>query len=380
MTLSNTGYVPERPRRPWLPVLIAMSALIILIGALYAWRASRSGQAGWNPGPMDVTAVTIKGESAPVTISALGELRSARQVVLPAESPGRVSAITFTSGAQVPAGAVLVQLDDAVEQADLTSAKAAVDFSRQQLARAKGLESSGAVSKEDLQQKQSEYDQARGLVQQIEARIKQKRIRAPFAGVLGLRKVDLGQYLTAGQDAVSLTDMGRLQVDFDVPQQELARLKIGQSVSINVDAHEPVVAAITAIEPQLGRDTRSATIQAEFQNTGSNLHPGMFATVNVELAAEANALIVPATAVMATASGDSAVVVREINKEGVGKAEFVQIRVARRLGDRVVIASGLKAGDSVVTSGQIRLQPGAPLKIIDEKSASAAPAQGEGKS
>lgn len=370
--------VSARKASPWKAIVIALVAVALVGGGLWYWRVSKLyGGAGWaGGGPIDVVATTLEAESAPVSLQALGELRAVRQVTLSAEVAGRVASIAFEPGQRVKAGTLLVQLDDAPEQADLAAARAAAAFARQQFARASELAATGATSREILQQRQAERDQAAAQVQQLEARIRQKRIRAPFAGELGLRRIDLGQYLSPGDAAVTLTDLDQLYVNFDVPQQELARVRVGQPIQVGIDTAgvAPVQAVISAIEPQVGRDTRNATVQATVPNSERTLQPGMYATVAVALPAEADALVLPATAVMTSASGDAAVVVRELSPERTGKAEIVPIVVGRRIGDQVVIARGLKAGDVVVTEGQLRVRPDSVLRVVDPAAAGGPPA------
>ncbi|WP_200604667.1 efflux RND transporter periplasmic adaptor subunit [Pseudomonas sp. S75] len=360
--------------------MISVVAIAVIGGGLWYWRMAKLyGGGGWaGGGPIDVVATTLKAESTPVSLEALGELRAVRQVTLSAEVAGRVSAISFKPGQRVKAGTVLVQLDDGPEQADLAAAKAAAAFAQQQFARASELAATGAQSREILQQRQAERDQTAAQVQQLEARIRQKRIRAPFDGELGLRQVDLGQYLNPGDAAVTLTDLDNLYANFDVPQQDLARVRVGQQVNVRIDTAgiEPVQATISAIEPQVGRDTRNASIQAEVDNKGRTLQPGMYATVSVALPPEQDALTLPVSAVMTSASGDAAAVVRELTPEKTGKAEIVPIVVGRRIGDEVVIARGLKAGDMVITEGQLRVRPGADLRVVDKPAAADAPAGG----
>lgn len=369
------------PRRasPWKAVAVAVVVVAVIGAGLWYWRTTKmSGGGAWASGPIDVVAMTLQPQSAPVSLEAMGELRAVRQVTLSPEIAGRVVSIAFQPGQRVRDGAQLVLLDDAPEQADLAAAKASAAFAQQQFARASELASTGAMSGEILQQRQAERDQTAAQVQQLEARIRQKRIRAPFAGELGLRQIDLGQYLTPGQAAVTLTDLEQLYVNFDVPQQELARVRVGQAIHVSVDTPDaqPVPAVISAIEPQVGRDTRNATIQATVQNKSRALQPGMYVTVAVSLPVQADALILPTSAVMTSASGDAAVVVRELSAEKSGKAEIVPITVGRRIGDQVIVARGLKAGDVVVTEGQLRVRPGADLRVVDKAAAPAKPASG----
>lgn len=359
--------------------MISLAAVALVVAGLWFWRTSKSGGDGWaGSGPLDVVATTLESRTAPVSLTALGELRAVRQVTLSAEVAGRVAAIAFEPGQRVQAGAMLVQLDDATEQADLAAARAAAAFAEQQLARAGELAATGATSREILQQRQAERDQTAAQVQQLAARIRQKRIHAPFAGELGLRRIDLGQYLNPGDAAVTLTDLDRLYVNFDIPQQELARVRVEQTIQVSLDTPgaEPVQATISAVEPQVGRDTRNATVQAVLKNARRTLQPGMYVTVAVTLPAEPDALVLPASAVMTSASGDTAVVVRGLSPEKVGKAEIVPIVVGRRFGDQVVVARGLKNGDVVVTEGQLRVRPGGDLRVMDASAQSAAPAGG----
>ncbi|MGE4405064.1 efflux RND transporter periplasmic adaptor subunit [Pseudomonas sp.] len=368
-----------RKSSPWKAIVVSIVAIALIGGGLWYWRISKLSGGGWaGGGPIDVVATTLRAKSAPVSLEALGELRAVRQVTLSSEVPGRISAISFEPGQRVKAGAVLLQLDDSVEQADLAAAKAAAAFARQQFTRANELAATGATSREILQQRQAEHDQTAAQVQQLEARIRQKRIRATFDGELGLRRVDLGQYLNPGDPVVTLTDLDNLYANFDVPQQELARVRGGQTVQVRIDTPgvESVQAIISAIEPQVGRDTRNASIQAEVDNRARTLQPGMYATVDVILPPEADALTLPVSAVMTSASGDAAAVVRELSAEKTGKAEIVPIVVGRRIGDQVVIARGLKAGDVVITEGQLRVRPGADLRVVDKPAAAGASAGG----
>lgn len=366
---SEAGGPPVKAEKysSWKTISVTAFAIALIVAALWFWRTSMKSGNSWTGGAVDVVATTVRAESAPVRLQALGELRSVRQVTLSAEVPGRVSAILFAPGQRVKAGTVLVQQDDSIEQAELIAARAAATFAQYQLERARTLAASGAMSRELLQQRQAERDQTASQVLLLEARIRQKNIRAPFDGELGLRRVDLGQYLNPGDVAVTLTDLDKLYANFDVPQQELTRVKVGQTVMVSIDTAgvKPVQALISAIEPQVGRDTRNASVQAEVDNRSRTLQPGMYATVDVVLPAEPDALILPVSAVITSASGDAAAVVRGLSAEKTGKAELVPIVVGRRIGDQVVITRGLKAGDVVITEGQLRVRPGAELRVVD---------------
>lgn len=351
----------------WISIAVVLLMCSLIAFAMWAWRVSKSSNAAWSRGPVHVIAETVQPEEVQVSLQALGELRAVQQVDLASEVSGRVAFIHFTAGQQVVAGDLLVQLDDSIEQADLSAAKASEAFALQQLARAKELAPSGAITKESLQQRQAEFDQSAARVKQLEARILQKRIVAPFAGEVGLRRVDLGQYLNAGDEVASLTDAGQLFVNFDIPQQVVNRVKVGQSLAVSVGTPgiDAVPATISAIEPQVGRDTRNATVQGIVENRQRNLQPGMYATVHIAMPPESNALMLPASAVLASPSGDTVLVVRDLSADKIGTADFVPVSIGRRIGDRVMVSRGLAEGDVIVTEGQLRVQKGSALKIVN---------------
>ncbi|MDR1228388.1 MAG: efflux RND transporter periplasmic adaptor subunit [Azoarcus sp.] len=366
---SGCVHAASSKRGPWKAIIVAIVLIAAVVALLWFWRIGRGGGPGWQqPGAIDVVAMRVVAEPAPVRLEALGEVRAVRQVTLSSEVGGRVAVISFEPGRRVKVGAVLVRLDDAVEQADLAAARAGAVFARQQLARATELAAIGASSREVLQQREAERDRSAAAVRQLEARIGQKRIRAPFDGELGLRWVDLGQYVNAGERAVTLTDLDTLYVNFDVPQQALARLETGQTVEVRSDAPETAIlkARISAIEPQVGRDTRNVTVQATLKNERRALRPGMYVTAAVVLPPEPDALLLPAAAIMTSASGDAVAVVRELSADQTGRAEIVPVTTGRRLGDRVLVTRGLQAGDVVITEGQVRLRPDVAVRVVDK--------------
>jgi multidrug efflux system membrane fusion protein len=352
------------------PVLLAGAALILLMGGLYAWRSARTAEPpGGQMPPVPVATAVVSPTEVPSALEAVGSLRAVREVVLAPEVAGRVTGIGFSAGAQVGAGQLLVQLFDAPEQADRAVARAKADFSALQLARSRELAPSGAEPREMLEQRRAEQAQAQATVQQLDARIAQKRVRAPFAGTLGVRQVNLGQYLNPGDPVATLTALDSLYVDFAVPQQAFAQLKPGATVDVLSDAwpDRRFTARVTAIEPQVGKDTRNVTVQATMPNPGHALRPGMYVTARLALPPITGALVVPATAIQTSASGDSITRIKIRDAGRSGTAEVVAVTTGRRFGDKVVVTSGLKAGDVVVTHGQLRVQPGAPVTLAPAK-------------
>jgi multidrug efflux system membrane fusion protein len=298
----------------------------------------------------------------PAGLDAVGTLQAVHQVTLAPETAGRVTEIRFEGGVRVGAGAVLIQLDDRPERADRAAAQARAELAQVQLQRSQKLAPTGFEPRVTTDQRVADYNAAAAAVRQLDARIAQKQVRAPFAGELGLRKVNPGQYLNPGDAVATLTALDTLFVNFTVPQQEFGKLRVGGPVEVVSDAFpgRTFTAKVNAIEPLVGSDTRNVSVQAVMTNPGQILRPGMYVTARMVLPPQPNALLVPATAIQTSASGESVVVVRG------GKAAPLPIEAGRRIGDKVVVASGLKAGDVVVTDGQLRVQPGAPVKVVTQ--------------
>jgi multidrug efflux system membrane fusion protein len=353
----------------WLSTIVV---LVLVLGGLYYWHSSRfeAPPRGARP-PVTVTTMIVKPEDAPVYLNAVGSVTAVRQVVLTPEVDGLVTGIKFESGDSVKAGDLLVQLNDAPERADRAAAQAKAELAARQLARAQRLVRSGAVSQDVLDQRRSERDQAVAAMSQLDARIAQKRIRAPFAGELGLRRINLGQHLNPGDAIATLTDLSRVYVDFSVPQQDLNEFAPGATVSITTDGWpgRTFTGTVNAIEPQVDVNTRNVTVQALLPNPDEALRSGMYVNVALALPPEHDALMVPVTAIQTSASGENVIVVRGATAEGGGTADVVPVATGRRVGDRVVVTNGLHAGEIVVTEGQLRVQPGAQVTSVSPRQA-----------
>ncbi|MBW8754412.1 MAG: efflux RND transporter periplasmic adaptor subunit, partial [Sphingomonadales bacterium] len=296
---------PRRQLRPAVIVLVVVVAIFALLFGWRAWRTAAPPPAA--PPPTSVVATVVSPTSVPSALEAVGSLRAVREVMLAPEVAGRVDAIRFTGGQYVGAGATLVQLYDGPERADRAAAIARAENARAQLARSRQLAPSGAESREVLQQRQADYDQAVAAVHQLDARLVQKRIAAPFSGQVGVRQINLGQYLNPGDKIASLTALDELFVDFTVPQQELAKLQPGSEVRVTSDAWpgRAFTARVTTIEPRVDEQSRNISVQATMANPDKALRPGMYVTAALTLAPIANALVVPATAIQTSAQGDS---------------------------------------------------------------------------
>lgn len=348
------------------PAAISVVGLIVVFSMLYTWRANRNSGAEYQPlPPIPVSTIRAEPRSVADQLQAVASLQAVREVLLAPDTSGRVTGINFEAGQFVKEGDVLIQLYDAPEQADRAAAKAKADFAQLELRRSQALASSGAGSRELLEQRMSEAAQSAAEVKQLDARIQQKVIRAPFSGQLGIRRINPGQYLNAGDEIATLTQLNPLYVNFTLPQQDLPKLTLGALVQVTVDAAPDRVftARVSTIEPRIDRETRNIAIQALLPNTDQFLKSGMYAMARLTLPASNDAIVLPQTAIQTSASGDSIVLVQDVNAQGIGKTVAVPVITGRRVGDDVIVTRGVKAGDIVVAVGQNRLPPGAVVKI-----------------
>jgi membrane fusion protein, multidrug efflux system len=364
---------PKRPVRPVLWFVIVGTLLGVLVGGL-VWFNYFRGQmikqffANNKPPPVAVSAAEAKSEVVPNLLTAVGGLSAVHQVDVSADVNGRVTEIKFEPGTHVEAGTPLVQLFDAAEQGDLASFKAQATVAQLSLDRAKQLASRQFGPQATVDTAQAAYDQALAGIAKTEALISQKLVRAPFSGDLGVRKVEVGQYLTAGTAIVSLTDLSELWANFTVTEKDSGNLKVGQPVRLKVDAYpgRTFDAKITTIEPQISTDTRNIRVQATISNPEKILKPGMFVTTTVVLPDKPAVVTVPETAVDYTLYGDSVFVITE-KKEADGKTSLSAVRTfvqtGSRVEGRVEIVKGVKPGDKVVAVGQLKLQSGAAVSI-----------------
>ncbi len=364
---------PKRPVKPVRWFIIIGLLLGALVGGL-VWFNYFRGQmikqffTNNKPPPTVVSAAEAKSEVVPNLLTAVGSLVAVHQVDVSADVNGRVTEIKFEPGAHVEAGTPLVQLFDAPDQGDLANYKAQATVAQLSLDRAKQLAARQFGPQATVDQAQATYDQALAGIAKTEALISQKLVRAPFSGELGVRKVEVGQYLTAGTAIVSLTDLSELWANFTVPEKDSGQLKVGQVVRVKVDAYPDRVfdGKITTIEPQVAADTRNIRVQATIANPEKILKPGMFVTTTVVLPDKPPVITVPETSVDYTLYGDSVFVITE-KKEDDGKTSLSAVRTFVQTGNRVdgraEILKGLKPGDKVVAVGQLKLQSGAAVSI-----------------
>jgi membrane fusion protein, multidrug efflux system len=348
--------------------------LTLVLGGLYGFNRFRQQAmatyfANNRPPPAQISAVEATSEAVPRFASGIGSVAAVHQVTINPELGGRVTKVLFEPGVSVTAGDPLVQLNDAPERGDLANYQAQARWAQTTLQRSSELAQHQYEARETVDQKQSQLDQARAGILKTEALIEQKLIRAPFSGRLGMRQIEVGQYLTPGAPIVTLTDLSMLYVNFTLPSQMRPQISVGQKVNVTADAYlgRSFEAEITTIEPQVSADTRTMMVQATMRNPENALLPGMFVNAAVVLPAQPDVVVLPETAVDYTLYGDSVYVIREDGGDGQGKPILKAVRTPVKVGVRwdgkVAIVDGLKPGLRVVAAGQIKLQDGIQVAV-----------------
>jgi membrane fusion protein (multidrug efflux system) len=356
--------------RTWLTVMI-LTGLVFGLGAVKVLQvqAAIARASSFQAPPEAVTTVLARAETWPATIAAIGTVKAVRGVTLSADLPGVVDEITFDSGRPVREGEVLVRLDARQERAQLAAAEAQRELARVQLERVKGLVAQGIVAQAELDRASAEHKQAEARTGEIRATIERKQIRAPFAGVLGIRQVDLGQYLKAGDAIVPLQALDPIYVNFSVPQQQLGELRAGREVRVSAAGVAPMTGRISAVDAIVDEATRNVQVQATLANPQGVLRPGMFVEAHVVSGAASDVLVLPASAISYAPYGDSVFVVADA-KAPTGQTlktvtqQFVRLGPAR--GDQVAVLSGIETGAEVVSSGAFKLRSGAPVRVNNE--------------
>jgi membrane fusion protein (multidrug efflux system) len=315
-----------------------------------------------------VSTTEAKAETWQQAITSVGSLTAVQGVTVAAELDGKIVELDFEAGANVKAGDVLVRQDTSVEEAQLRSAEANVELARVNLKRTQELLEKATVSQAQFDADSATSKQSEAAADNIRATIAKRTIKAPFSGRLGIRLVNLGQNLKAGDSIVSLQALNPIFVDFYVPQDEMVPLATGLAVKISGDGlSDHVEGKVTAISPDVDSSTRNVRVQATVDNAAGGLHPGMYVDVAVELPITDKVLTIPATAVLYAPFGDTVYAVDSTTDKDTGEKQLVVrqqiVRLGARRGDFVVVLSGLKAGDTIVTSGVFRLRPGGVVKV-----------------
>lgn len=311
-----------------------------------------------------VALATVTRLPAPRETFAAGELEAARQVQVAAEAAGRISTLAFDSGQAVTPGQLLVQLNDAPEQAERVRLRAQLRNARLLQQRTATLRTANVATQQQLDNATAALQMAQGELQQVDAVIAQKAIRAPFAGTLGIRRVHQGQYLTAGEAVASLVDASTLRVNFSLNEQAVAHLRIGQTLDVTVDAlpQRTFQAQVNAIDPLIGT-SRQVQVQAALANPGGQLQAGMYARVRVRAVQPTTVMVVPETAITYSAYGQTVFVAQRDAQQRLSVSR-VRVTTGERWEGKVEVTSGLEAGDQVVVSGQLKLSDGMQVEPV----------------
>lgn len=393
-----------RPRRgrAWVVVLAGLGLFALGFAAHYALRdagtSAPSGSPGLpgqtvggppvagRPGGMPVAVETARAQAMdlPLVASAVASLRANESVILRPETAGRIAAIHFRDGAVVRRGELLISLEASLQEAELAQAKANLGLAQLTFKRQQELFARNFISRQALDSAAASLAVQEAALALAQAKFEQTRIRAPFAGVVGIGKISVGDYVKEGQDLVNVEDISALKVDFRLPDAYLGQVRRGQTLAVTSDAlpGQRFTATLAAIDPLIEASGRSLSCRAQLDNRGGKLRPGLFARVRLELGERQDALLVPEEAIVPDAR--TPFVYRVVE----GKALRTPVQTGLRRDGLVEIVGGLepgsgagaeavlKAGDEVVTAGQLKLRDGVPVRVLGD--GSARPAGGEG--
>jgi membrane fusion protein (multidrug efflux system) len=378
-------------------MVLMLAAMLVVISSLGFFKFKQiqtaiAEGAAYQPPPEAVTTIVAGLEEWPSTLNAVGTVAAVQGVTVSADLPGTIERITFDSGRAVRAGEVLVELNTKQERAQLAAAEADRDLARLNFTRMQNLLNEKVISKAEFDRAVTEQTQTEARVTEIRAAIERKTIRAPFSGTLGIRQVNLGQYLRDGDPVVELQSLSPIYVNFDVPQQSLASVRVGRQVRIALGdgpgeagrvGNEPnlgepaspklrrsegggYAGRVTAVNAVVDEATRNVQVQATFDNRDGALRPGMFVQAEVVAGASRQVVTLPASAISYAPFGDSVFIVTDL--EGPGgqpykgvRQQFVKLGGSR--GDQVAVISGITPGEEVVTSGVFKLRTGAAVLV-----------------
>ena len=341
--------------------------------------------AAFQPPPEAVTTVVAQQEEWPLTLSAIGTMAAVQGVTVSADLPGTVDRILFDSGRAVRAGDVLAILDTRQEQAQLAAIEARRELARLTFARVQELLHEKVISKAEFDRAEAELQQTEGQRGEVQAAIARKTIRAPFSGVLGLRQVNLGQYLAGGDPLVTLQSLNPIYVNFGVPQQSAGQIPVGRTVTLTTADVGGVEwrGRVTALDAMVDEATRNIQVQATVPNPDGKLRPGMFVQAEVLLGPRQPVIVLPASSINYAPYGDSVFVVTELTGEDGKTYRGVRqqlVKVGPGRGDQVAIISGVTAGEEIVTSGLFKLRNGAAVQINNDVRPANNPAPAPGNS
>lgn len=354
-------------------MILTLGVLLILLGALgfvkyHQIQTAMAAASSFQMPPEAVTSIVARQEQWLTTMNVIGTVEAVHGVTVSADLPGTVDKIRFESGQAVHVGDVLVELDTRQERAQLAALEAQRDLAKVTYGRTQQLVNEGVISRAEYDQATAQQRSTEANVAEIRATIERKTIRAPFSGILGIRKVNLGQYLAAGNPIVALQSLNPIYVNFGIPQQTAGQVRVGRTLRITSDelGGHAFSGRVTASDSIVDETTRNVQLQATLSNPEGKLRPGMFVQVDVGVGANRFVVTLPASAISYAPYGDSVFVITDL-KDPKGRTyrgvrqQFVKVDGTR--GDQVAIVSGVKPGDEVVTSGVFKLRNGAAVQV-----------------
>jgi len=353
-------------------MIVMLAAVLLLIAGLgfvkfRQIQVAIAEGAAFQPPPDAVTTIAAREEEWPTTLTAIGTMAAVQGVTVSADLAGTVERIQFDSGQAVTAGDILAVLDTREEQARLKAFEAQKELAKLTFDRMQGLLNEGVISKAEHDRATAEYRQVQAQADEVGAVIQRKTIRAPFTGILGIRQVNLGQYLAGGAALVTLQSLSPIYVNFSVPQQSIGQIAVGRTVRVTTDqATGDWTGRVTAIDSKVDEATRTIQVQATLANPNGRLRPGMFVQTEIELGARQSVLALPASAINYAPYGDSVFVVTDLkNPQGKSyrgvRQQIVKLGASR--GDQIAVLSGIKAGDEIATSGLFKLRNNSAVQI-----------------
>jgi membrane fusion protein, multidrug efflux system len=362
-------------KKPVLQILLILGAILAaaaiwatLGGVRYSiFKSEMAKFAEMGPPVQTVTSLVAAEETWVPALRAVGSTSAVQGVTVSTDQPGIVTKINFESGQIVQAGDLLVQLDVSQEEAQLRSAFAQQKLAALNLQRQQNLMKSRVSAQSELDTAQAEYDQATARVLEMKSMVDKKTIRAPFAGVLGIRSVNLGQYLQSGAAIAPLQALHPIYVNFFLPQQNLSRIQAGQTVTVRAEGVADVFTGkVNAVDAVVDEATRNVRVQATLENAANLLRPGMFVSVEVPQQESATHVVLPATSIQYAPYGDTVFVLEDMQGpagQTYRGARQQVVKLGETRGDRVAILSGVRPGEEVATSGVFKLRQGAPVQV-----------------
>jgi len=373
--VARTVQVKQSMKTTRRAVGLAIAGVVALVILLAGIKAMQIAKVMRSPQMMPATTVTsteVKEEDWAPILSSVGSVSAVQGAIVAAELGGTVSEIAFENGGEAKKGDILVKLDTSSEEAQLRTAEAERELARADLERARDLAARKVISKAEIDAAESKFKQKEGAADNLRAMISKKQVRAPFDGQLGIRQVNVGQMINAGQQVVPLASLDPVYVDFALPEQHLPRVSQNLEIRVRADAlpGREFKGKLTAINSMVDVATRNLPLQATLQNPDHALRPGMFAKVNVVLPVKKSVLAIPATAISYAPYGDSVFVIEKKKDPKSGRESQVLrqqfIRTGETRGDFVTVTNGLKAGEVIVSSGVFKLRNGMEVTINNQ--------------